>query len=54
MNLINWIYASRVLCKAELVEGADKLLKLQLWTLVKPTGNVQRTVFAGIKTFLFT
>ena len=34
--------------KAEHVEGADKLLKLQL-DLGKPTGNVQRQVFAGIK-----
>ena len=34
--------------KAELVEGADKLLKLQL-DLGDATGNVQRTVFAGIK-----
>ncbi len=34
--------------KAEHVEGADKLLKLTL-DLGEPTGNVQRTVFAGIK-----
>lgn len=34
--------------KAELVEGADKLLKLQL-DLGEATGNIQRTVFAGIK-----
>lgn len=33
---------------AEHVEGADKLLKLQL-DLGEPTGNVQRQVFAGIK-----
>lgn len=34
--------------QAELVEGADKLLKLQL-DLGEATGNEQRTVFAGIK-----
>ena len=34
--------------KAEHVEGADKLLKLTL-DLGELTGNVQRTVFAGIK-----
>lgn len=34
--------------KAEHVEGADKLLKLTL-DLGEPTGNVQRNVFAGIK-----
>ena len=34
--------------KAELVEDADKLLKLQL-DLGEATGNMQRTVFAGIK-----
>ena len=34
--------------KAEHVDGADKLLKLTL-DLGEPTGNIQRTVFAGIK-----
>ena len=34
--------------QAEHVEGADKLLKLTL-DLGEPTGNIQRTVFAGIK-----
>lgn len=34
--------------KAEHVEGADKLLKLQL-DLGEPTGNLQKQVFAGIK-----
>ena len=34
--------------KAEHVEGADKLLKLTL-DLGEPTGNIQKNVFAGIK-----
>ena len=34
--------------KAEHVEGADKLLKLTL-DLGEPTGNMKKTVFAGIK-----
>lgn len=36
------------IAKAEHVEGADKLLKLQL-DLGEPTGNLQKQVFAGIK-----
>ena len=36
------------IAKAEHVDGADKLLKLTL-DLGEPTGNIHRTVFAGIK-----